>query len=78
MRIPTLELTHPYATRPRLMALAKAIPGAWIGIKIAAHCREAIKARLAAGVKMPVLMPPHGASVDSVKATIVTLAPKAF
>ncbi len=44
----------------------------------ASKCREAIKARLAAGVKMPVLMPPHGASVDSVKATIITLAPKAF
>ncbi|MBI4495357.1 MAG: helix-turn-helix domain-containing protein [Deltaproteobacteria bacterium] len=36
MRAPTLELTHPEATRARLMALAKDIPGAWIGIKIAA------------------------------------------
>jgi len=36
MRTPTLELTHRHATRPRLIALAKAIPGAWIGIKIAA------------------------------------------
>lgn len=36
MRTPTLELTHPHATRPRLIALAKEIPGAWIGIKLAA------------------------------------------
>jgi len=36
MRPPTLELTHPHATRPRLIVLAKEIPGAWIGIKIAA------------------------------------------
>ena len=36
MRTPTLELTHPHATRTRLLALAKEIPGAWIGIKIAA------------------------------------------
>ncbi len=36
MRTPTLELTHRHATRPRLIALAKEIPGAWIGLKIAA------------------------------------------
>ena len=36
MRTPTLELTHPHATRARLIALAKEIPGAWIGIKLAA------------------------------------------
>ena len=31
-----LSLTHPEATRERLLTLAKRIPGAWIGIKIAA------------------------------------------
>jgi transposase len=36
MRAPTLELTHREATRPRLLALAKATPGAGIGLKIAA------------------------------------------
>lgn len=36
MRTPTLQLTHPEATRARLVALAKDIPGAWSGIKIAA------------------------------------------
>jgi len=36
MRTPTLELTHPEATRARLMAVAQDIPGAWVGIKIAA------------------------------------------
>ena len=36
MRTPTLDLRHPEATRERLVALAKEIPGAWIGIKIAA------------------------------------------
>lgn len=36
MRPPTLELTHPAATRERLVAMAKEIPGAWMGIKIAA------------------------------------------
>ena len=36
MKTPTLELTHPDATRARLVALAKDIPGAWSGIKIAA------------------------------------------
>ena len=36
MRPPTLELKHPDATRERLVAAAKEIPGAWIGIKIAA------------------------------------------
>lgn len=36
MRPPSLQLTHLEATRARLVALAKAVPGAWIGIKIAA------------------------------------------
>ena len=36
MRTPSLELKHPEATRERLVALAKEIPGAWIGMKIAA------------------------------------------
>jgi transposase len=36
MRTPTLELTHPDATRAQLIALAKDIPGAWSGIRIAA------------------------------------------
>lgn len=36
MRNPTLMLKHPSATRQRLLALADQIPGAWIGIKIAA------------------------------------------
>ncbi len=36
MRSPTLALQHPAATRERLVAAAKEIPGAWIGIKIAA------------------------------------------
>jgi transposase len=31
-----LSLRHPEATREKLLALAKQIPGAWIGIKIAA------------------------------------------
>ena len=31
-----LSLTHQEATREKLLALAKQIPGAWIGIKIAA------------------------------------------
>ena len=36
MRNPTLTLTHPAAKKERLLALAEEIPGAWIGIKIAA------------------------------------------
>src|SRR3970040_1806147 len=36
MRPPTLQLTHPDATQARLIALAREIPGAWVGIKIAA------------------------------------------
>jgi len=36
MRNPTIFLTHPGATRERLVAYAKGIPGAWIGLKIAA------------------------------------------
>lgn len=31
-----MQLTHPEATRARLLALAKDSPGAWMGIKIAA------------------------------------------
>jgi coenzyme F420-dependent oxidoreductase len=44
----------------------------------ASECRNAIGARRAAGVAMPVLMPPHGASVEMVKATITALAPNSF
>jgi len=36
MRKPTLTLTHPEASREHLLALARKIPGAYIGIKIAA------------------------------------------
>lgn len=36
MRPPSLQLTHREATRSRLVALAKDVPGAWVGIKIAA------------------------------------------
>src|SRR2546428_1291487 len=36
MRHPELTLTHPSAKKERLLALAEQIPGAWIGIKIAA------------------------------------------
>jgi len=36
MRPPTLQLTHPEATQAQLIALARDIPGAWVGIKIAA------------------------------------------
>src|SRR3989338_7922679 len=36
MRQPTLELRHPEATRAHLVAMAKEIPGARIGLKIAA------------------------------------------
>lgn len=36
MRTPTLQLAHPEATRAGLIALAKDLPGAWLGIKIAA------------------------------------------
>jgi transposase len=36
MRPPSLELTHPDATRSQLLALARAAPGAWLGLKIAA------------------------------------------
>jgi transposase len=36
MRNPTLMLTHPEASRERLLALARKIPGAYIGLKIAA------------------------------------------
>ena len=31
-----LSITHPEATREKLLTLAKQIPGAWIGLKIAA------------------------------------------
>jgi transposase len=36
MRNPSLMLTNPEASRERLLALARKIPGAYIGIKIAA------------------------------------------
>jgi transposase len=36
MKKPSLMLTHPDASRERLLALARKIPGAYIGIKIAA------------------------------------------
>ena len=36
MRTPPIALQHPEATRERLVALVKELPGAWIGIKIAA------------------------------------------
>ena len=36
MRPPSLELTHPDATRSKLLALARATPGARAGLKIAA------------------------------------------
>src|SRR3990170_2834669 len=36
MRNPTLMLTHPEANRERLLAFVRKIPGAYIGIKVAA------------------------------------------
>lgn len=36
MRNPELTLTHPSAKKQRLRALVEQIPGAWVGIKIAA------------------------------------------
>lgn len=36
MRNPTLTLTHGEAQKDQLLAFARTIPGAWIGIKIAA------------------------------------------
>jgi transposase len=36
MRNPTLFLTHPDASRERLLAYASEVPGAWLGLKIAA------------------------------------------
>lgn len=36
MRNPTLQLTHPEAKREELISFARQIPGAFIGIKIAA------------------------------------------
>lgn len=36
MRNPTLMLTHPEASRERLLTYAREVPGAYIGIKIAA------------------------------------------
>ena len=36
MKNPTLTLTHADATKEKLLAVAERIPGAWIGIKIAA------------------------------------------
>ena len=32
----TLALDHPDLTRPKLLALAETVPGAWLGLKIAA------------------------------------------
>ena len=36
MKNPTLSLTHKEAKKEQLLALAEEIPGAWVGIKIAA------------------------------------------
>jgi transposase len=36
MRPPSLTLTHPSASKQRLLTLAESIPGAWVGLKIAA------------------------------------------
>lgn len=36
MRNPTLTLTHTEAKKERLLAFARTVPGAWVGIKIAA------------------------------------------
>jgi len=36
MKNPTLCLTYPEATQERLVAYAKKVPGAWVGLKIAA------------------------------------------
>ena len=36
MRNPTLTVTHAEATKERLVAFAKSIPGAWVGLKVAA------------------------------------------
>lgn len=36
MRLPSLTLRHPSATKEGLLALAESIPGAWVGVKIAA------------------------------------------
>ncbi len=36
MRPPSLELRHPEVTRAQLFALARATPGARVGLKIAA------------------------------------------
>ena len=36
MKTPTLSIVHKNATKEQLLALADQIPGAWIGIKIAA------------------------------------------
>jgi hypothetical protein len=44
----------------------------------AAECRKAIEDRRALGAALPVLVPPHGASVETVRATISALAPRAF
>jgi F420-dependent oxidoreductase-like protein len=42
------------------------------------ECQKGIEARLAAGIAMPVLFPPHGASIEMVKGTLKALAPRAF
>lgn len=44
----------------------------------AAECRRAIEDRRAGGVALPVVVPPQGASVEIVRATLSALAPKAF
>lgn len=44
----------------------------------ASECRKAIEGRRVRGVALPVLVPPHGASVETVRATISALAPRAF
>jgi len=36
MRNPELRLTHPSATKEQLLALARQVPGAWAGLKMAA------------------------------------------
>lgn len=36
MRTPTLTLTHADATKERLLRAAESLPGAWVGLKIAA------------------------------------------
>lgn len=44
----------------------------------ASECQKGVEARLAAGIAMPVLFPPHGASIEMVKGTLRALAPRGF